>query len=157
LGMYQPEDAMKKLVFAIILFLIVPALHAQQAESSSNPPQTAPQTAQEAAQQPAAQNPNAQDNLPASIRPGHPLDPADVAILTGERDREIEAARRAAVPVMLGAYGEYGPYGDYYWMSDRRGGAWDIPMLPLTRIADPFFFSRLSPRGLGGGGFLSGR
>src|SRR4029077_664320 len=96
---------MNKLVFAIALFLIVPALRAQQAETSGNPPQAAPQAAPETVpQQPAAQNPTAQDNLPASIRPGHPLDPADVDILTGKRDREIEAAQRAAVPYSAGMY-----------------------------------------------------
>jgi hypothetical protein len=71
---------MKKLVFAIALFLIVPALRAQQTETSGNPPQAAPQASPEAAPQPAAQNPNPQDNLPAAVRPGHPLDPADVDV-----------------------------------------------------------------------------
>src|SRR6266851_10197264 len=88
---------MKNLVFALALLLMVSALRAQQVETSGNPPQAAPQTAPEAAPQPATQNPNPQDNLPASIRPGHPLDPADVDILTGKRDREIEAAQRAAI------------------------------------------------------------
>jgi hypothetical protein len=147
---------MNKLVFAIALFLIVPALHGQQqAETSGNPLQSVPQAVPEAAPQPAPQNP--QDNLPAAIRPGHPLDPADVDILTGKRDREIEAARRTAVPVMVGAYGVYGNYGDYYWMSGRLGAAWDIPMLLLARITSPFFFSRISPRGFGRGGFRGGR
>jgi len=146
---------MNKLVFVIALFLIVPALRAQQTETSGNPPQAAPQTAPEAIPQPASQNP--QDNLPASIRPGHPLDPADVDVLTGKRDREIEAARRAAAPAMMGAYGDYGTYGDYYWMMGRRGGAWDIPMLPLTQVSGPFFFSRLQPRRFGRGGFHGGR
>src|SRR5579864_9233222 len=135
---------MKKLVFGIALFLIVPALHAQQAETSGTPPQAAPPAASQAAPQPpAAQNPTAQDNLPASIRPGHPLDPADVDILTGKRDREIEAARRAAIPALAGAYGAYGTYGDYYWMNGRLGREWDIPMLPLARIGNPFFFSMM--------------
>jgi hypothetical protein len=144
---------MNKSVFAVALFLVVPALRAQQSESGDNPPQTASETAP----QPAATNPNTQDNLPASIRPGHPLDPADVDILTGKRDREIAAARRAAVPVMVGANGEYGNYGDYYWMNGRIGAAWDIPMLPLARITNPFFFSRISRRGFGRGGFRGGR
>jgi hypothetical protein len=148
---------MKNLVFAVALLLIVPALRAQQAETSGNPPQAAPQTAPEAAPQPSTQNPNPQDDLPASIRPGHPLDPADVDILTGKRDREIEAARRAAVPVMAGGYGEYGYYGDYYLMNGRRGAGWDIPMLPLPRITNPFFFSRISPREFGRGGIHGGR
>lgn len=144
---------MKKWVFAIALFFIVPTLRAQQSESSGSSPQAAPQTEQ----QTPPQNPNAQDYFPASLRPGHPLDPADVDILTGKRDREIEAARRAAVPVMVGSYGEYGTYGDYYWMSGRLGRTWDIPMLPLARITAPFFFSRIYTGGFGRGGFRSGR
>jgi hypothetical protein len=145
---------MNKLVFAIALLSFVPALRAQQAETSGNPPQTASQTAPEAAPQPAAQNPNAQDNLPAAIRPGHPLDPADVDILTGKRDREIEAARRAALPISVGMYGNYG---DLYAMQGRFGRTFDIPMLPLTRISNPFFFSILQPRGFGRGEFRGGR
>jgi hypothetical protein len=142
---------MNKLVFAIVLFLIVPGLRAQQAEPSSNAPQTAPQAAP---QQSAAQNPTAQDNLPASIRPGHPLDPADVDILTGKRDREIEAAQRAAVPYSVGMYGTYG---DPYLMQGRFGRVFDIPMLPLARISNPFFFSSMQLRGFGRGGFRGGR
>ena len=145
---------MKKLVFAIALFLVVPVMRAQQAENSGIPPQSEPQAAQQAAPQPVAQNPNARNNLPPELRPGHPLDPADVDILTGKRDREIEAARRAAVPAITGAYGTYG---DYYWMTGRLGRQWDIPMLPLARIGNPFFFSMLQPRGFGRGGFRGGR
>ena len=144
---------MKNLVIAFALFLIAPALRAQQAETKENPPAASPQ----AEPQPAAQNVNGQDQLPAAIRPGHPLDPADVDILTGKRDREIEAARRAAAPVMVGGYGEYGYYGDTFLMSGRRGAEWDIPMLPLARISNPFFFSRIHPRGFGLGGFRSRR
>jgi hypothetical protein len=149
-GICQPEDAMKELVFAIALLLIVPSMCAQQADTSGNPPQTVTQAAPQAA----AQNPNAQDNLPASIRPGHPLDPADVDILTGKRDREIEAARMAALPISVGMYGNYG---DPYATQGRFGRALDIPILPLTRLSNPFFFSTLQPRGFGRGGFFGGR
>jgi hypothetical protein len=141
---------MDKLVFAIALLSVVPALHAQQAETSGNPPQTETQPAP----QPAAQNPNAQNNLPAAIQPGHPLDPADVDVLTGKRDREIEAARMGALPISVGMYGNYG---DFYAMQGRFGRTFDIPMLPLTRIGNPFFFSILQPRGFGRGGFRGGR
>jgi hypothetical protein len=141
---------MNKLVFAFVLLLIVPALHAQQAETNDNPPQTTP----EAVPQPVAQTPTAQDNLPAAIRPGHPLDPADVDILTGKRDREIEAAQMAGVPISAGMYGNYG---DLYAMQGRFGRAFDIPFLPLTRINNPFFFFRMQPRGFGRGGFRGGR
>jgi hypothetical protein len=137
--------------------MIVPSLRAQQADSSGNPPQAAAQPAQEATAQPAAQNPNSQDNLPASIRPGHPLDPADVDILTGKRDREIAAAQRAAVLNSVGMYGMYGTYGDPYAMQGRFGRGFDMPILPLARISNPFFFSTMQPRGFGRGGFRGGR
>ena len=143
---------MNKLVFAIAFFLIVPALRAQQAETKDE--QSKPET--QAAPQNYTGNQGDQNSLPAAIRPGHPLDPADVEILTGKRDREIEAARRASVPVMAGSYGEYGTYGDYYWMNGTLGEAWDIPMLPLARITSPFFFSRVFPRRFGRGRFRGG-
>jgi hypothetical protein len=141
---------MNRLVFALALLSIVPALRAQQAEPADSQPQPAPQTAQP----PAAQNPDSKDNLPASIRPGHPLDPADVDILTGKRDREIEAARMASMPIYVGMYGNYG---DPYLMQGRFGRGIDIPMLPLTRISNPFFFSTMQPRGFGRGGFRGSR
>jgi hypothetical protein len=153
-GIYEPEDAMNKLVFAIALFSIVPAMRAQQAETNGNPPQSETQAAPLAAPQAAEQNSIVQDNLPAAIRPGHPLDPADVDILTGKRDREIEAARTPALPISVGTYGNYG---DLYAMQGRFGRMFDIPMLPLTRIRNPFFFSTLLPRGFGRGGFFGGR
>jgi hypothetical protein len=144
---------MNKLVFAITLFLVVPALRAQQAETKDAPPQAASQPAPQAS----TEAPNAENSLPAAIRPGHPLDPADVDILTGKRDREIEASRVAAAPILGGGYV---PYGDIYAMSGRRGEGFDLPFLPLTRISNPFFFSMLSPRGFGrgfGGGGFRGR
>jgi hypothetical protein len=133
---------MKTLVLAVALFLTVPALRAQQAESKDNPPQAAPQQA--------TQDSNAQNSLPDAFKPGHPLDPADVDILTGKRDREIEASRRAAVPIMVGGYGGYG---DLYGMNGRRGEMLNFPQLPLTRINNPFFFFSMPPRGLGARGF----
>jgi len=148
--MSKRVDAMTKLVFATALFLVVPALRAQQAETSDNASQTTP----EAVPQPIAQTPNAQDNLSPAIRPGHPLDPADVYILTGKRDREIEAAQRTGVPISVGIYGSYG---DLYAIQGRFGRAFDIPFLPLTRINNPFFFFRMQPRGFGRGGFRDGR
>ena len=149
---------MKKLVFAIALFSFVPAMRAQQAETSGTPPMAAPQaetqSAPQLAPQPPAQNPDAQDHSPASTRPGHPLNPADVDILTGKRDREIAAAQRAALPISIGMYGNYG---DPYLMQGRNGRSFDIPMLPLARIGSPFFFSTLQPRGFGLGGIRGGR
>jgi hypothetical protein len=141
---------MNNLVFAMALFLAVPALRAQQAETKDNPPQA---EAQQAAPQASTEAPKTEDSLPAAIRPGHPLDPADVDILTGKRDREIEASRQAAVPVMVGGYGSYG---NYYGMNGRLGAGWDVPLLPLARIENPFFFG-FQPRGFGRGGFRGGR
>ena len=143
---------MNKLMLAMILFLLVPALRAQQAEAKDSPPQAPPV----AASQTASQNTNETDSLPADIRPGHPLDPADVDILTGKRDREIEASRRAAVPISVGMYGNYR---NLYAAQGRFGSrAFDVPLLPLTRIGNPsFFFSMMPPRGFGRGRFRDGR
>ena len=142
---------MKSLVFAISLLLFVSALRAQQPQTdnkdNSPPAQAAPQ--------PSASQNNGQNSQPAAApRQGHPLDPADVDVLTGKRDRELEAARRqaAAPSVMMGGYGDYGTYGDYYWMSGRLGSTWDIPILPLTPITNPFFFGLPRTRGFGRGG-----
>jgi hypothetical protein len=142
---------MNKLVMGIVLFLMVPALRAQQVQTSDNTAKAVPQVAP---QPPVTENANAQDNLPPSIRPGHPLDPADVDILTGKRDREIAAAQRTAVPISVGMYGNYG---DPYLMQGRFGRTFDIPLLPLTRIGNPFFFSTLQPHGFGRGVFRGGR
>jgi hypothetical protein len=141
---------MNKSVFAIALFLIVPAMRARQTETSGKPSQTAPQPAP----QQATPGTNAQDNLPASLRPGHPLDPADVDVLTGKRNREREASQRSAVPNSLEMYGTYG---DPYAMQGRFGRTFDIPMLPLARISNPFFFFTMQTRGVGRSGFRGGR
>jgi hypothetical protein len=147
------EVAVSKLVMGFVLLLVVPALRAQQGERQESPTPPAEQTVP----QDSTAKQSEGNSLPPSLRPGHPLDPADVDILTGKRDREIEAARRAGVPTMIGAYPEYGTYGDYYWMNGRVGRVWDIPILPLSRITSPFFFSRISPGGFGRGGFRGGR
>jgi hypothetical protein len=144
---------MNKLVVGTVFLLMAPALRAQQAETKDS---SAAAVAQTGLQDSTAKQ-SEENGLPASLRPGHPLDPADVDILTGKRDREIEAARRAAQPLMVGSYGEYGTYGDYYWMSGRLGRTWDIPILPLARIRSPFFFSRIYTGGFGRGGFRGGR
>lgn len=143
---------MNKPILAMILFLLVPALRAQQAETKETPPQAPPV----AASQTALQNANETDSLPADIRPGHPLDPADVDILTGKRDREIEASRRAAAPISVGMYGNYG---NLYAAQGRFGSrAFDGSLLPLTRIGNSsFFFSMMPPRGFGRGRFRGGR
>ncbi len=135
---------MNKLIFASALLFLAPSICAQQAEPKAGSSQTAPQ----ADPQPAPQNSNAQSNLPASLRPGHPLDPADVDILTGKRDREIQTSQAAA-----GAYVTVGMSGDI----GEHGRAFDVGLLPLTQVSNPFFFSRFGARGFGRGGFGRGR
>ena len=104
--LHPREDVMNKLVFAITFFLLAPVLRGQQAETKENSPQAQTQATPQAP----TGTQNEESSLPAAIRPGHPLDPADVDILTGKRDREIEAARRAAVPISVGMYGDYGGF-----------------------------------------------
>lgn len=148
---------MNKLAFAIALFLIAPAIRAQQVKNGGNAPQSEAQASPQEEPRPAPQAMSEQDDLPASIRPGHPLDPADVDILTGKRDREMEAARQAGAQVMADPYGGYGYYGGYYRMNGRLRVRGDLPLLPLTRIRNPFFFSRFGPLGFGRGAFRGGR
>jgi hypothetical protein len=132
---------MKTLVLAIAVVLTVPTLRAQQAEAEKSTPQ--------ATQQETAGNSNGQSSLPEAIRPGHPLDPADVDILTGKRDREIEASRRANSVVV----GGYGAYNGAYAMNVQRSGVLDLPLLPLRRIGRPFFFFNMAPGGFGSHSF----
>ncbi len=139
---------MKKLVFIAVLFLMVPAVRAQQDQPKENPAQVPPQEVTDA--------PSAQDDLPASVRPGHPLDPADVDILTGKRDQEAEAAQRTHASVEVGGYG-YSSFGDFYTTNGWHAGMVDRPLLPLTRFTNPFFFLNMSPRGFGGDGFRGRR
>jgi hypothetical protein len=142
------EATMRKLIFGVALFLVIPALRAQQEQPNDNPPS--------AVSQEPSQNSNAQNSLPDAIKPGHPLDPADVDVLTGKKDREAEAARRPAVSVMVGGYG-YGNYGGSYATYGRDGAILDFPLLPLPRLRNPFFFSLLPPRSFGSRGFRGGR
>ena len=148
---------MKKLLLVLALGSLFPATHAQQVGTSGGTSTGASRPETDPAPQLATQEPAGQNQLPPDLRPGHPLDSADVDILTGKRDREMEAARQAEVPVVAGPYGEYGYFGDYFWMNGRLGTPWDIPLLPLARITNPFFFSRIAPRRFGRGGFHGGR
>ena len=76
------------------------------------------------------------------------VDPADVDILTGKRDREIEAARRG-IPLAVSGY--YGAYAGSYELEGRRGAMLDLPLLPLRRIDNSFFFFSVQPRNFGRG------
>jgi hypothetical protein len=136
---------MKTVIFAISVFLIVPALRAQQGGSKETAPQAAPQEN--------AENSNVNNNsLPEAIRPGHPLDLADVDILTGKRDREIEASR-SGFPYAVSGY--YDAYSGEYALNGRRAATLNLPFLPLRPFVNPlFFFSSqrsASARGFGGG------
>jgi hypothetical protein len=132
---------LRTLILAIAVFLAVPTMRAQQAEAEKSAPQTTPQET--------TGNSTAQNSLPDAIKPGHPLDPADVDILTGKRDREIEAARRANSLAM----GSYGAYTGAYGINARRSGALDFSLLPLRRMGRPFFFFNMAPGGFGSRGF----
>jgi hypothetical protein len=141
---------MKTLIFALAAFLLAPALFAQEAASQENQAQAAPVVVSQAP----AQESNSQDNLPPSIRPGHPLDPADVDVLTGKKDREMEASQTAAYPIAVSGYGGYG---NYYGIGGWGGGNFGFPFLPLRQIRNPFLFSILRSGGFGRGGFRGGR
>jgi hypothetical protein len=130
----------RTLIFMVAALFVVPALRAQQDETKETPPQPAPQQS--------AQNSNVRNSLPEAIRPGHPLDPADVEILTGKRDREIDASR-SGIPLAVSVYGAYA-------LNGRQGAMLDLPFLPLRRIDYPFFFFGMQARNLGRG-FGSGR
>ncbi len=132
---------MRNPIFVAGVLLMLPALRAQQAKTQENEPQAEPQ----ASSQEAAENSKASDALPASIRPGHPLDPADVDVLTGKKDREIEESDSAAF--------YDGGYADFYSTNAWRGKRYDFPLLPLTRIRNPFLFSIARAPGFSRGGF----
>jgi hypothetical protein len=136
---------MKTFIFAISVFLLIPALRAQQGETKETSPQAAPQEN--------AENSNVNNSLPEAIRPGHPLDPADVDILTGKRDREIEASR-SGFPYAVSGY--YGAYSGAYALNGRRAGTFDLPFLPLRPFVNPFFFFS-NQRSAFAGGFGGGR
>ena len=137
---------MNKLVLAAAFLILVPTLCAQQAETNHETSQTAPQ----AEPQSASQNSYAQSNLPASLQPGHPLDPADVDILTGKKDREMEASREAGAQMAVGIYGNYGYLSGN---GGRFGSAFNIGLLPLTQVGNLISFSLCQPRGFGRGSF----
>ncbi len=136
---------MRTLILMVAAFLLVPALRAQQVEPKEEPPQVPAQMNSRV-----AENAGGKTRAAESIRPGHPLDPADVDILTGKHDREIEASRRPDLSIVVGGVGGgYGYYGDDYAMNGR--GTMLLPsLLPLTRVSNPYFFFNALPRGFEG-------
>ena len=126
---------MKKSVFAIAL--LPDRSSASRAELN---PRYPPQTAPEAAPQPVAQHPLRKLICPPPSARGILSIPRTSMFLpesaTGKSKR-----RRAAVPALRQALmGSTEITVIIYWMNGRLGGTWDIPMLPLTRISNPFFF-----------------
>ena len=136
---------MNNLVLAAAFLILVPTLCAQQAELNTETSQTAPQSEPQSL----PQNSNTQSDLPASLRPGHSLDQADLDILTGKRDREMEASREVGVQTAIGIYGNYAHFSGG---NGHFGNGFDVGLLPLTQIGNPFYFSRWRPRGFGRGG-----
>jgi len=137
---------MKILMLVLSALLFVPALRAQQLEDDKGPSQPV--------QLGPSASPNQQHELSDSIKPGHPLDPADVDILTGKRDREIAESERNAA-VVVGGYGGYssGPFTN----TRRESRFGELPFLPLRRFGGPFFFSSIVPRNFGGRSFRIAR
>lgn len=140
---------MRTLILAAAMVLAVPSMRAQQAESNETTPPTTPQET--------INNADSQHALPEAIRPGHPLDPADVDVLTGKRDRAIQSSQKTPASVVLGNYGGYGTYSGFDEFNGRYRGVLDFTWLPLTRIGNPFLFLSGPPRGFALRGFRGGR
>src|SRR5579859_7307908 len=100
----------RAIAIALLWFIpsLIPLLCAKQAAPAGNAAQAASQPPPDTATQPTGQGPSAQDQLPPELRPGHALNPEDVDVLTGKRDRQIAAAQRANAPVLASPYGEFG-------------------------------------------------
>jgi len=141
---------MKIFMLSVAVFLVVPATHARQ----SNADQKSAPAAE--TQSPGTSDRQASNNQPREnqdIKPGHPLDPADVDILTGKRDREIEMSRRNT-SILMNGYADYAsPYGlNGFEFNQSRMGILGLD-LPFRRIGDPFFFFNGAPGGFGSRGF----
>jgi hypothetical protein len=145
---------MKIFVLSVAVLLAVPAMPAQQSNADQKSASGAA-TRSTGASDGQASNDQPRENQ--DMKPGHPLNPADVDILTGKRDREIEASRRNT-SVLLDGYADYAsPYGlNGFELNQRRIRILDLD-LPFRRIGDPFFFFNGAPvgfcsRGFGGRG-----
>jgi hypothetical protein len=141
---------MKLFILWVAVFLAVPTMHAQQGDADQK---SAPAAATQSTGASDRQASNNQPRESQDIKPGHPLDPADVEILTGKRDREIEASRRNN-SILMDNYGDYAsPYGrNGFEFNQRRIGILDMD-LPFRRIGDSFFFFNGTPGGFGSRGF----
>jgi hypothetical protein len=141
---------MKLFIRWVAVFLAVPSMHAQQGDADQKSAPAAATQSAGASDRQASNNPPRESQ---DIKPGHPLDPADVDILTGKRDREIAASRRNTI-ILTDDYSDYAsPYGrDAFEFNQRRIGILGMD-LPFRSVGNPFFFFNGSPGGFGSRGF----
>ena len=115
----------KTLLAVLVLAMAAPVL-AQTQEKPQAPARTEEQSAALA---------------PAQAKPapklGHPLDPADVDVLTGKASRNAGANRPVEVlPYGYGGYAGYGRFGAYSIGTSRFGGS---QFAPVGGSAQPLF------------------
>lgn len=121
-----------KTILLIVLLLVTSLLYAQ--EPANEPGGPDPNAARELeGQTPPSDVPAASDQS-QSVRPGHPLDPHDVDVLTGKLDREAQAQRYGRGQVYLGDTSSYG------FMRYGYGGRNTQTFRPFLFGAQPFFF-----------------
>jgi hypothetical protein len=116
---------MKRATFLAVLFLAGQVVWAQQEEQNKpaapNPPESSQNSARQTNNSNQAQMPETAPKL------GHPLDPADVDILTGKADRNARGYSPGFVPYMYG-YGAAG-YGGRYAAGSTKTSP---PFVPLA-------------------------
>jgi hypothetical protein len=121
-----------KPILLIASLMVAFLLHAQ--EAAREPAAIPPEAAQTQDAQTPPTNVPARAEQPASVRPGHPLDPHDVDVLTGKIDGEAQAQRYGRAQVYWGDSGYNGLMS--YGRSVRGGGMFR----PFLFGAQPFFF-----------------
>ncbi len=115
---------MKKALFAFLV-LCAPALLAQETQPVQNRPE-----------QPAAAEPRPQ--VAPAPQLGHPLDPADVDVLTGKNKAHIAPAYRVD-PYAYGAYSGY-PVNVAPWSASRLTRTTAGPLFLAGRAGNRSFF-----------------
>jgi hypothetical protein len=101
--------------------------------------QTTPETPEEQPeQQNSAAEPQAtapvQPSAPAGLQLGHPLDPADVAVLTGKGQTTLPAAARSPYAAAYGVVPYYYPYNMNVPIFGKTG------VQSWNHLGQPFFF-----------------
>jgi len=132
---------MKRGAFLLALLLATPVVRAQQEPSKPAPPAAQPANST-GKEQPATAAPTPEPA--AAPKPGHPLDPHDVDVLTGKADHDARAP--GVTPYIdVGGYGQ--------GLSPRNGwnrqGNQASPFIFGAVNGKPFFFF--------GNGFFGGR